>query len=136
MTTNDTKLDVDGWCAWHPEKGWLGKDYLYYVRESFEGALEELRESLDDDFLRSRETHYGLLDIDFTKWAKERGWQILPVKLIHAERWKELKEWLSKLIVILNAASYPPPCRNVPISHKTAAELKEELNRILPESDK
>lgn len=85
--TEQKKRKPDGYCAWHPEKGWLKGYDLFSVTQSFDGALDELREALHDDFDKANCAHYVRLNLglEFVPWARAQGWQIREVYMLTAE---------------------------------------------------
>lgn len=86
-----TTKKPDKYCAWHPEKGWLGDEYLLGMRSDFDGALEELREAFETEFQEACDKI--AMDRDFVPWIRAQGWEIRPVCLISPERLEELENY-------------------------------------------
>lgn len=75
---------IDGWCAWHPERGYFG-DGMALSRT----ADEAERRVISSLYCKQLETDLAACQKEFD----DAGWQIKPVCLLDPARLEALKEW-------------------------------------------
>lgn len=95
-------MKPDGYCAWHPEKKWLGGHSTFFVGKDFDDALDELKRAFYEEFDKANVAHDVRLNLglDFVPWVQYKGWRIKPVSFIdpaELERLRKIEEWARDL---------------------------------------